>query len=142
MGHECVPRGRVRGCRDRRPRGCGAAACPRLRGVEAGSGCTGDPLVFSHTTESFIIGQGYTTLGSVRGPRWKYILRPDDGSEELYDLESDPEERTDLGDSEHEIRERYRGALEEWLSGGTPRSETRGLDDKALEKLRALGYIR
>ena len=81
-------------------------------------------------------------MGSVRGPRWKYILRPDDGAEELYDLETDPGEQNDLGASEPEIRDRYRGMLEEWLSGGTPRSETRGLDDKALEKLRALGYIR
>jgi arylsulfatase A-like enzyme len=102
----------------------------------------GEPWVFSHTTESYVIGKGYTTLASVQGPRWKYILRPEDGSEELYDLESDLAERSNLAASEPEIRERYRETLEAWLSGGTPRSETRGLDDRTLEKLRALGYIR
>jgi arylsulfatase A-like enzyme len=101
-----------------------------------------DWRVFSHTTESWVIGEGYTTLGAVRGPRWSYILRPGDGADELYDREVDPEERTDRSEENPEVRSEYREALEQWMSRGTPHSETRGLDDQTLERLRALGYIR
>jgi len=98
---------------------------------------------FSHTTEAFIKGHGYTALAAVRDARWKYILRPEDGDAELFDLQGDPGEKTDLEERTPEMRDRYRGLLDEWLSGARHDTiQIRGMDLDTLEKLRALGYIR
>jgi arylsulfatase A-like enzyme len=107
----------------------------------SGNGAAQAP-VFSHTTEAFRVAEGYTDLASIRDARWKYILRPVDGIEELYDLERDPDETANRVQQEPEIRSRYREDLQEWLALGRPHSRTRLMDIDTIEKLNALGYIR
>ncbi len=79
-------------------------------------------------------------LGLVRG-RWKYILttRP-----ELYDLESDPTESTNLAstrvDERVSMNESLREVLERTEGASSPDSRA-AMDDDALHKLRGLGYV-
>ena len=102
-----------------------------------------ETLQFSHTTEAWVEDRGYTVLAAVGDERWKYILRPHDGMERLYDHRADPEERNDLSGSEPETLAHYRGLLEGWLSGARPHTmQIRGMDEETRDKLRALGYIR
>lgn len=73
---------------------------------------------------------------------WKLILRSD-GSRELYDLASDPEERMDRLSEQRGRAE----ALERRYERFVPEVEARfaaepgSLGDEALERLRALGYV-
>jgi arylsulfatase len=79
---------------------------------------------------------------AVRGKRWKYIY--DDEREVLYDLESDPEERTDLSDTRTEVVERLRRRMYTFAE----RTDTRTggasgetITDDLSEQLRSLGYV-
>ena len=81
---------------------------------------------------------------SLLSDRWKVIHDLTTGSWELYDLETDPEELTNLFGSGHAAEAPLVAALEEWEAGregegdGAPGAE---LDAEAIEQLRALGYI-
>ncbi len=98
---------------------------------------------YAHTTESYVPGTGYTVLAAVRDGRFKYILRPHDDQNQLYDLQADPLERTDRSGEDVQTLGIYRELLDAWLSGGVAGSQQiRGIDPESLEKLRALGYIR
>ena len=100
-------------------------------------------LQFSHTTEAWVAETGYTVLAAVGDERWKYILRPHDGFERLYDHRADPGELNDLSTSEPERLESYREILGNWISGARPHTmQIRGMDEETRDKLRALGYIR
>jgi arylsulfatase len=84
--------------------------------------------------------------------RWKYfqIYDGEKTSEELYDLEADPFELTDVSRRHPETTRRLRAQLlarleeqrerGEHLSDGT-RPQTRATDPSILEQLRALGYL-
>ncbi len=48
----------------------------------------------------------------VRDSRWKYIYRPGDSLEELYDLGNDPDEKQNLAPANREITARYREIVE------------------------------
>ncbi len=52
--------------------------------------------------------------GAIRAGQYKLIERFDDGSVELYDLEQDLGEETDLAAQEPELAEELRGQLEAW----------------------------
>ncbi|MDG1490460.1 MAG: sulfatase-like hydrolase/transferase, partial [Planctomycetota bacterium] len=52
--------------------------------------------------------------GAIRAGQYKLIERFDDGSVELYDLERDLGEETDLAPQEPELAEELRGQLEAW----------------------------
>jgi arylsulfatase A-like enzyme len=54
--------------------------------------------------------------GAVREGRFKLIERYADGSLELYDLENDPGETTDLGAERPELAARLQGELGRWLA--------------------------
>ncbi len=77
-----------------------------------------------------------------QGP-WKYIHSSDGGSE-LYDLEADPMETTNLATSRPEVVESLRLWLEQQLAatpdvgGGSLPLE---VDEETRERLKALGYI-
>ena len=82
-------------------------------------------------------------LSAVRTDRWKYILGTD-GSEELYDLQSDPGEEADLIDVESAGAAELREQLNLWRAGlsAFEGEAVRGeLDNVVAERLRALGYI-
>jgi arylsulfatase A-like enzyme len=73
--------------------------------------------------------------------RWK-LVRRDDGREELYDLDTDPEELHDLRGSGAAPAEELDAALDRWLEE-TPAAESAAdaLDEDASERLKALGYV-
>jgi arylsulfatase A-like enzyme len=74
---------------------------------------------------------------------WKLVERIEEGEQELYDLEADPDELDDLSEDHPDIVERLLGITEDRFvpapgdSSGTPVAP----DAEALEALRALGYV-
>jgi arylsulfatase len=80
---------------------------------------------------------------AVRGERWKYVSTAD--SEELYDLERDPNERTDVLNRNPARADELREVLEAYvrdLPDATDRSTAgrRELPSEIEDSLRALGY--
>ncbi len=83
----------------------------------------------------------------IRSGRYKFIQTPYLGTEELYDLESDPSEQRDLlqGPSQEtlEIAARLRAELTAWAESADPLptrfEETQREETRA--RLRSLGYI-
>jgi len=75
---------------------------------------------------------------------FKYIhSRTDDREwEELYDLESDPEELVDLATSAPPILNELRAILRMRLAGSSMATVNEAeLSEEEIERLRALGYI-
>jgi arylsulfatase A-like enzyme len=76
----------------------------------------------------------------VRNQRWKLILTPGRDPLELYDVETDPRETTNLIDAQPEIAERLGEALRAWMS--RPQRELDSpISPEHEERLRQLGYI-
>ncbi|WP_337652966.1 sulfatase [Halomontanus rarus] len=76
---------------------------------------------------------------ALRRDGWKLIRDRENGdTERLYDLEDDPDERTDLADDDH-VRQRLATELDDWLHsfGDTERQE---VDAETEEMLADLGY--
>jgi arylsulfatase A-like enzyme/Flp pilus assembly protein TadD len=89
-----------------------------------------------------LVHYGWSDLRSVRDGRWKYILAP---KPELYDLERDPGELTNLVDRDEQRARAMRAGLEQQLraeraSGGAA-SGSAAVPPELLEKLGALGYV-
>ncbi len=71
------------------------------------------------------------------------LIRDDQGRVELYDLSSDPHERTDVSTERPQDVERLSNALDTWLRSRET-ARTLGeveMDEETLEELRALGYL-
>jgi len=85
---------------------------------------------------------GWAEVSAIRTPRWKYISLP---SPELYDLDADPGEATNLVNRDPARAEEVRGELTELR--GRLESQQRtdnqavALDDEMRERLLSLGYI-
>ncbi|MDQ2941828.1 MAG: sulfatase-like hydrolase/transferase [Chloroflexota bacterium] len=80
---------------------------------------------------------------AVRRPPHKFIWRSDD-QHELYDLASDPGERSNLVESEPEVARRLHKDLERMLRemrDDEVRTSEALYDEETLERLRALGYV-
>lgn len=93
--------------------------------------------------ESFYsrIHMGWSELQGYRTSSFKFIRAPRD---ELYDLKKDPRETTNLRASQPALALEYRAELEDLVnqySAGDTGAEAAPLDQKELDKLRALGYI-
>lgn len=78
-------------------------------------------------------------LGVRRG-KWKYIEAREEGTAELYDLESDPYERKNVAEEHAEPRERLARALRRWQETAK-RPALPEVDPEAEKRLRALGYV-
>ncbi len=75
---------------------------------------------------------------------WKYILNPSQGTEELYDLSSDPREEVNLFREETDAGVQLIGSLATWLESFEPAVIIEGdveMDETLRESLRALGYL-
>jgi arylsulfatase A-like enzyme/Tfp pilus assembly protein PilF len=85
---------------------------------------------------------GWSDLRVLRDGRWKYILAP---RPELYDLATDPGERTDLVDAQPSRAQALRAALGRALDEERARARdtagTAAVSPELLEKLGALGYV-
>jgi arylsulfatase A-like enzyme len=87
----------------------------------------------------------------IRHHRMKYVYSPNRTAlrqkikletEELYDLEADPEERENLVMSGHPRLEYFRNKAKRWIAGPRPPMQAEvHFDDATTAKLRALGYL-
>ena len=77
----------------------------------------------------------------IRWGRWKYIDASDQGRTELFDLASDPQERTDRSRSDADQAARLAEKLTEWRRSHTSDPAIREISDGDREALEALGYI-
>ena len=88
----------------------------------------------------------------VRLGRWKLIHGPDEGRLELFDLERDPGEHTNVAEQEPAHAAELRGLLEQWRAeadvalrvwreAAGPPSSTHELDEAERARLEALGYV-
>ena len=78
----------------------------------------------------------------VEDGRWRFILRAN-GQEELYDVELDPAERSNVASQNPDVTERYRQLLEPRLAALLEDSEGEEaqISPETLEALRSLGYV-
>lgn len=117
------------------PPASGRSVAAALRG----SGQVPEPITYAETLVP-LLHFGWSDLRVVREGRWKYIQAP---RPELYDLETDPEERHDLAASQPSRAAAMRGALGSILDkerkGGAATAAAVSTD--LIEKLGALGYV-
>lgn len=82
---------------------------------------------------------------ALRQGHWKGIWNAEPGTLELYDLSSDPEERTDLHAEQPERATAWREAATKWLDAceahANAPAATEPLSEEARAGLRALGYL-
>lgn len=78
---------------------------------------------------------------SIRGDRWKYI-RTTDGVE-LYDLQDDPDETTDLSGDEPDVVSEFDARREDYLDSlPEPPSSTGAVESERMQRhLQSLGYL-
>lgn len=82
------------------------------------------------------------SLRAIRTDRYKYIRGSDD-SQELYDIQDDPGEQTDLADTKPDVVDRLDTTLDEWLDSfeQTERSKDVSMDNDTKSQLEDLGYL-
>lgn len=88
--------------------------------------------------------EAFTDKQAIISDGFKYIRSwsPEREWEELYDLENDPDELTDLITSRAEVAERLRAALEQRLAASAEGSAVAvELSEADRDRLRALGYL-
>jgi arylsulfatase A-like enzyme len=124
----------------------GRSLVPLLRGEEPEP----PPFVFAQarSVADRHADRGYrlkprTNISTVRGSRWKLILYP--GVErdyvELYDLEADPGERTNVADARPEVRDLHLEALRDWLAVDGSAPSATPLSPELRRQLEELGYL-
>jgi arylsulfatase A-like enzyme len=77
----------------------------------------------------------------IRTGRWKYIFGPDEGTRELFDLEADPGERTNILDTATDRAREMAARLESWRERHEISNAVGVIPPEDLEKLRVLGYV-
>ena len=91
-----------------------------------------EPVVSGHAVAGEKLG--------VRRGRWKYIEAQEEGTVELYDLETDPYERKNLAETRPAPRQRLEETLHAWQASAE-RPALPQVDPEAEKRLRALGYV-
>ncbi len=117
-----------------------------LGAIEAGAAEAERPIFFD------VSHRGWDVHGMRRG-RWKVIRNGAQGAVELYDVEADPGERTDLAQAEAKRAERMAAELADWVARMEREGLSRGwfavpatgtdenLSPDERRALRELGYI-
>ncbi len=80
---------------------------------------------------------GWSELTALTDERYRYIKAP---REELYDLERDGQERTNLVDERAQAAQAMRGALDRLTTGAAIQTPS-AVSAEARERLQALGYV-
>ena len=79
---------------------------------------------------------------AIRRRRWKLIEADEEGTRELYDLERDPDERTNIARYHEDVVADLARRIAEWrarqLALAPPQPS---LSEEEVERLRALGYV-
>lgn len=99
--------------------------------------------LFSHLQRKKEEFEKSIALRAVVYGNWKYILSLS-GSQELFDLENDPKEKSNKIDTEPEIAESLKTALLDFESNCTKYNQetiTTALDEKTVDHLKSLGYL-
>ena len=80
---------------------------------------------------------GWSELTALTDERYRYIKAP---RQELYDLERDRKERTNLADERAQAAQAMRGVLDRLAAGATIQTPS-AVSAEARERLQALGYV-
>lgn len=96
--------------------------------------------------EGVLFGRPLRVKGNKHGVRqgdWKYVEAPMERTRELYDLSSDPAERTNLVSRRRELVRELAGQLEAWRNRqeGLALGPGQEAGEEDLERLRSLGYV-
>lgn len=89
-------------------------------------------------------GQGEDWKVCLRSDGWKFIWDRDSGIKELYNLDSDPREKSNVLDENPEIGKEYEEAVQEHLAEVRETNEDLpevGMDSGTEERLKNLGYL-
>jgi arylsulfatase A-like enzyme/Flp pilus assembly protein TadD len=108
----------------------GISLAPALRG-----GRQALPPAYLESQQPWL-GYGWAALAAVRAEGFKLIAAP---RPELFDLRSDPGEKSDLFDRKPEVARRLLAELRR-MEGAAPPLDRPAPDPETLEALRALGY--
>jgi arylsulfatase A-like enzyme len=124
--------------------GIGGSGFPggSLAPMWSGGGGASGPQ-YMETIQPAVRGKGPSLAGLLEG-RWKLVVRRGPSGPELYDLEEDPGEETDLAAGQAERVEAMERTLDEILDAAPASTPGRavGPDEETLGKLEALGYVR
>jgi arylsulfatase A-like enzyme len=113
----------------------GASLLPLIAGAEEG---TRPVFGITYRPEAYSDKEAVVT----RGFKYIHSLTDDREWEELYDLETDPEELLDLAPSAPPILKELRAILQMRLAGSSMAAVNEAeLSEEEIERLRALGYI-
>ncbi len=117
------------------PRLSGASLATALRGEAPAA----EPVTYAESLVP-LLHFGWSDLRVVREGRWKYIQAP---RSELFDLESDPGERTNLAATQPARAEAMRRVLAGFLDAERRAAPANAgaVPPELLEKLGALGYV-
>ncbi|MGH0030359.1 MAG: sulfatase-like hydrolase/transferase [Myxococcota bacterium] len=77
----------------------------------------------------------------VRSGRWKWIEDPNRGTRELFDLEHDPREQSNLADTLVEDAAQLGALVADWRAGIDGPPEVKALEARDRRALEALGYV-
>jgi choline-sulfatase len=77
----------------------------------------------------------------VRAGRWKYIVAPEEGTQELYDLAEDPDEARNVLASHEAEAAKLAADLAAWERRFARENASQEISEEDRERLRALGYV-
>ena len=82
-------------------------------------------------------------LGVLRMP-WKYVVAEDEGTRQLFDVLTDPDEQVDVAADHVTVAGELQALVTEWVDAQTALDTLPVTDgtEEQLERLRALGYVR
>lgn len=107
-----------------------------LKPVLEGTGRLRPPTIYSEALYARY-HFGWSELTALTDERYRYVKAP---REELYDLERDPHERTNIAGERPQPRQALRGALDRLAAGATIAPPLEVSAD-ARERLQSLGYL-
>jgi len=120
----------------------GSNAPPQVQGMSLTPTFTGKqmPVRPAYIETLFSkINMGWSELRAVRTDRWKFIRAP---KPELYNLIDDPGETTNVIARYPNETKELRGLLESMAGSQSEKVETAIVDQRTLEELKSLGYLR
>ena len=111
---------------------------PEVDGIDLTPALGGAPLPQRELYgESFapLVEFGWAPLRTIRSGRWKLIAAP---KPELFDIDQDPEEQTNLASANEPVVRELEGRASRYSGADLPNAASIGAE--AAERLRALGY--